>query len=543
MKQKTQPGSSAETSRASSILETLLNQAPDTLPILRQSCIQVLNLTADQRSNASDVGEVIMRDQALMANIIKIANSPAYHTLTSVKTPTHAVAIIGFDIIRSIVVAAQLVEQAEEYGANTECLKRLLARSLVAATEAVELGKAIHYPDMGFLFTNAMLYTLGDLILAFCRPDLAEKLETERVRNPDRIGKIEIELLGRPLRSIASSVAKRWRLPDNLIQLLERKPISPKHRYENSQKIMEGLVYTANELSHCLLSPQTSERENKYRELTSTHLPALGLTYHTFEGLTIKAFTKANQFSDVVKIDQSYFLPKGSTSSSGNASSLHELTKAILEAVTPENQTSKPSSLESSTPSQTSAPSERSRRIETATSAQEPSTHPPADLNDFIQHFALQALQIQDPNALLNSAAEGLYTSGGFDRVVLMLVVPATGKLEARITYGHDVESMTHLFRCSVKDNHLLTHILRQYQPMNLDSFEPHVESGHLSQEFIEKWGNGPCFVGPLFSPANPIGVLLVDRGHSGSPLTTNEFASFALVLSQVNANLARLAQ
>ena len=96
------------------------------------------------------LGEVIMRDQALMANIIKIANSPAYHTLTSVKTPTHAVAIIGFDIIRSIVVAAHSSwSKAEEYGANTECLKRLLARSLVAATESVELGKAIQLSRYG----------------------------------------------------------------------------------------------------------------------------------------------------------------------------------------------------------------------------------------------------------------------------------------------------------------------------------------------------------------------------------------------------------
>nr|HQU28192.1 HDOD domain-containing protein [Nitrospirales bacterium] len=109
-----------------SFLKSLLEDAPETLPILRQSCIQVLNLTEDVRSSAGDVGDVIMRDQALMANVIKIANSAAFHTRIPVKTPTHAVAIIGFDIIQAMAVASQLIEQADAFGANTTCLKHLL---------------------------------------------------------------------------------------------------------------------------------------------------------------------------------------------------------------------------------------------------------------------------------------------------------------------------------------------------------------------------------------------------------------------------------
>jgi HD-like signal output (HDOD) protein len=155
---------------APSFLESLLADAPESLPILRQSCIQVLNLTQDKRSSANDIGDIIKRDQGMMANIIKIANSPAYYTRVAAKTPTHAVALIGFDVIQAMVVVAQLIEQANTFGANSSCLKHLLARALVAGTQAQELGKALNYPEPGFLFTNAMLSSLGDLILALCRP-------------------------------------------------------------------------------------------------------------------------------------------------------------------------------------------------------------------------------------------------------------------------------------------------------------------------------------------------------------------------------------
>ena len=72
-----------------SFLESLFNDAPETLPILRQSCIQVLNLTQDKDSSASDISDIIKRDQAMMANIVKIANSPVYFTRVPVKTSTH----------------------------------------------------------------------------------------------------------------------------------------------------------------------------------------------------------------------------------------------------------------------------------------------------------------------------------------------------------------------------------------------------------------------------------------------------------------------
>lgn len=212
-----------------SFLESLLENAPETLPILRQSCIQVLNLTQDQRSSASDIGNIIKRDQAMMANIVKIANSSAYYTRVPIKTPTHAVALIGFDVIQAMVVVAHLIEQADTFGANSSCLKHLLGRALVAGTQAQELGKALNYPEPGFLFTNAMLSSLGDLILAVCRPEVAEQLERLRLEDPDKIPKAELALLGRPLSAIAATMAQHWHLPNSLIQLLEKKPAWPSH--------------------------------------------------------------------------------------------------------------------------------------------------------------------------------------------------------------------------------------------------------------------------------------------------------------------------
>ena len=100
-----------------------------------------------------------------------------------------------------------------------------------------------------------MLSSLGDLILALCRPKVAEQFERLRLEDPTKIPKAELALLGRPLSALATAMAKHWHLPNGLVQLLEKKPVWPKTRPENDQQIMESIVRAANELSYCLLNP------------------------------------------------------------------------------------------------------------------------------------------------------------------------------------------------------------------------------------------------------------------------------------------------
>jgi hypothetical protein len=62
------------------------------------------------------------------------------------------------------------------------------AQALVSGTQAQELGKALNYPEPGFLFTNAILSSLGELILALCRREVAEHLEMLRLEDPTNYG-------------------------------------------------------------------------------------------------------------------------------------------------------------------------------------------------------------------------------------------------------------------------------------------------------------------------------------------------------------------
>lgn len=523
MERTTRPGQT----KTPSFLESLLEDAPETLPILRQSCVQVLNLTQDKDSSASDIGDIIKRDQAMMANIVKIANSPAYYTRVPVKTSTHAVALIGFDVIQSMVVAAQLIEQADTFGADISCLKHLLARALVAGTQAQELGKALKYVEPGFLFTNAMLYSLGDLILALCRPEIAQQLEAIRLSDPTKVQKTELALLGRPLSAIAATMAKHWHLPNTLVHLLEKKPVWAKSSPENDQQIMEGIVRAANELSYCLLNPSGTGQETIFQTLTQQFLPPFSLSFSQLEQTVTNAFMQASEIASAISIDRQHFIPIPSSDGSPiHNQQLQQLTLAIQKTLYIE-------------------PGQEQEDIPLPQDLPNRSSDSPVSLNSDVPllEYTLAAIKIPEPSKLLALATKTLYASCGFERVLLAFVSPGREKLEAKIGYGEQADATQASFHCSLQKGNFWYRLLHQYQPLQFLSLEDEDTNHDIPASFLEVWGNVPGFAGSLYAPNKPIGIILADRGSSGTALTEADFAAFSLILSQTNTNLAKLAQ
>ena len=514
---------SQETATPTSFLHSLLEDAPETLPILRQSCIQVLNLTEDARSSAGDIGDVIMRDQALMANIIKIANSAAYHTRVPVKTPTHAVAIIGFDIIQAMAVASQLIEQADVYGANTTCLKHLLARALVAGTQAQEMGTALNYGEPGFLFTNAMLYTLGDLILALCRPEIAEQLERIRQQDPDNVSKAELTLLGRPLRAIAASMARHWHLPDTLINLLDKKPVWPTTRPTSDQHLMEGIVRAANELSYSLLNPTVKGQDQTLNTLIEKFLPPYGLSFDQLTQISAKAFLKASEIAKVINIESHHLTPAVDTQQASiSHPPLRQLTQAIRQAL---------------------AQDEPHAQLHESYASPSPATRPAPASDHLLFEFTLQAMKIREASTLITLATQTLYASYGFERILLALVTPNKEKIKGKMGFGNHVDQIVPLLQVTLEPGTFCHQLLTHYQIIRYNSLENERGVEGIPGEFLKQWGSFPGLVGSLYAPTKPIGLIFADRGGTHVPLTEADFAAFAMILSQTNANLARITQ
>ncbi|MFB3107759.1 MAG: GAF domain-containing protein, partial [Candidatus Binatia bacterium] len=366
--------------------------------------------------------------------------------------------------------------------------------------------------------------------LAHYLPDIYQQLEHARSNDPARVPALEKELLGQPLYRLAVTIAKQWHMPQAIIQLMETKPTLSGKPLTAPGEQLEGLVSCANALGHCLLNPPTPSTQSTFRDLMKKIPTSFNLSPKTVETLTVRAFEKACQFADAVKIEKDFFVPDRGWAPPDTDSPHHNLFKGIWKvAGAVEADESREDNVDREGP-----PPPTPLASSTAAASQA--------MLAFLQDFTLKALGTSDPNLILNLATEGLFSAAKFERVVLTLISPASGMLEPRVSYGDQVQTLLPLFRCRVKDHHLLTTSLKGGEPVKVESLRAEMNAGRVPPEFIYQWGEGPCLLGPLYAKSRSVGVIVVDRGITGQPITQADFATFVMVLAQVNTNLTRLA-
>lgn len=520
-------------------IEELLSTTGDDLPILRQSCQSILDCTDSENSSANDVSEVVMRDQALMARVIKLANSVMYATMTPVHTAFQAVRIVGFDVIRAIAIGSELIEQADERGGSSTGLKRLLAQALVSATAAIELGEASRFPKNGNLFTSTMLYTLGDLVLANYVPDVYHRLEIARKTEPMNVANVEHELLGISLKGLSTLIAKEWGLPDHIIKVIQATPHLDGRMLQQQDEKLVGIVYAANELGRCFLSQPTAFNQASLKKLFEKIPPALSIPPRNMKTIMVNTFSKVAQYADAVNIDKQYFLPNtqwGTLPPPNPYQTLMKDLAKVTSAFNHQKPKSKPYASERETDHEEGGPTGGADRTR-----EEAAVGHSERVFSWLQEFSLKALSTSDPNHILNLGAKGLHHAADFERVVLTVLSPDTGMLEPRIGHGPHVQEMFSLFRCPLKGYHLLAATCHRYEPLKVENLKAEVQMGRLSEEFLQRWGNTVCLFGPLFGKGKPVGVLVADRGITHTPITENDYSIFMIVLAQINMNLTRL--
>ena len=112
------------------------------------------------------------------------------------------------------------------------------------------------------------------------------------------------------------------------------------------------------------------------------------------------------------------------------------------------------------------------------TSNEEESPHPqtppmpqsnlPSSSNsdNLLLEYTLAAMKISEPSKLLTLATHTLYTSCGFERVLLAFAVPGKEKLEAKICYGAESDAIQAAFHCPLNKGNFWYCLLQQYHPI-----------------------------------------------------------------------------
>ena len=74
------------------------------LPVMPQIAANIMQLEDDSDFSFKELGKLIKADQSISAIILRAANSPFYSRGNQIKTLQPAIALLGFKIIKSMVI-------------------------------------------------------------------------------------------------------------------------------------------------------------------------------------------------------------------------------------------------------------------------------------------------------------------------------------------------------------------------------------------------------------------------------------------------------
>lgn len=492
--------------RLHSTLQPLFNQSSPCLPALEKTCQKILSLTGGL-TGADRLAQIISRDPALTCRVLQISNSIAYSPQQVITSVPHAVSWLGLDTVRSLVTASQLVEQLNEWPDRQQVVSGVIARALVAAVHANELGMALEYPSLSQLFSSTLLYSIGDLAIANQSPELYQSFRRLPAQAPAARIIEETQLFGVPRLRIAQALAQMWALPPFLVELFSVEGSQPQERWGSSQDVFRGLITGCSALIEAMTgppSPATMEAA-KRGLLTGTGLPS-----HMFGDILVRALDRGKQL--VISAGLTFDL--------------------WGDLVRPETSCPNPVPLPTEVPAVTTTPRKRGpAAIET-------------NPLETLQTLQTALREAKDINTLLSTLVHALHRDGGFARVALALLNPNnTDHLVGRLLRGVD-EPAPYLGSLSgslTKDHPYFLQLMKRSDAIWVDDFLiPMADPVHPA--FLRTWNPGSAIIAPLRVGTRPIGMLYCDNGPIPRQVQQKDYHAFQLFFSQTTLSINRLA-
>lgn len=190
----------------------------DSLVSLPAVCVRVNELAEDPKSSAVEIAEAISQDPNLTTQILRIANSPFYGFPTRVDTISRAIAVIGTQDLRDLVLSASIIKAFSKQKNEIFNLERYWHHSLFTAFIARQLGSKTTTPILNKerLFLAGLLHDIGKLVMSIKIPEIMRIVKMRSEEGCEPFYEVEKLVFGLGHAEIGAELMRQWNLPKSL---------------------------------------------------------------------------------------------------------------------------------------------------------------------------------------------------------------------------------------------------------------------------------------------------------------------------------------
>ncbi|MEM6469536.1 MAG: response regulator [Planctomycetota bacterium] len=234
------------------------------VPTVYQELTQAIR---DEDSSLQTLGGIVSQDAAMTAKVLQIVNSAVFCLGKRVTEPSKAVALLGAETLRSLVLAIgvfQAFEENAESGLSADALMRHCMQVATLA-RAICQSEGLEASEREAAVTAATLHDTGKLILHAVDGEAYRTAVKLAEREGTPLWQIERRVFGADHAAAGAALFSIWGLPQRIVEIvaLHHDPINA---FETSFSALTAVV-AANTLSQEFDAEATSEAPVRHSRL------------------------------------------------------------------------------------------------------------------------------------------------------------------------------------------------------------------------------------------------------------------------------------
>ena len=259
------------------------------LPPMPHIAAQVISKLSEPDATSRDIHNLMQKDQALAARVLKVANSPYYGASRSISTLRDACMFMGFDAIRSLIMTAVMKGMFSNVGLSE---KLIWEHTVGAGLAARIIGDEVRFHRKEEAYLAGLMHDVGKAALFLRSPAVMREVMQEVYNDGADFFEVELRTLGFTHADVGQMIADKWRFALDI-----EDAIANHHRPDQARSAPEltHIVSMANSICHKLGVGPTRKPDLDLSDMESTK--ALGLSQASIEKI-LSSMREALQAED-----------------------------------------------------------------------------------------------------------------------------------------------------------------------------------------------------------------------------------------------------
>jgi len=225
------------------------------IPTLPSIATAIMERTLDEKTSARQLSDMVEKDQALAAKVLKVANSPFYRRIQEISTIRSAVVLLGLNVLKSIVLSISVINMFNDKRKHALDLYQFWQHSIACAVCARTIANK-SFPAMAEdAFAAGLLHDLGKVVFdqALCAKGEYQEVLDILDRGGMDIIRADQDVIGLDHAALGKRLMERWNLPSVLSLAVAQHHYAPAGPLKESEgKRLCAIIHVADLITNHL---------------------------------------------------------------------------------------------------------------------------------------------------------------------------------------------------------------------------------------------------------------------------------------------------